>query len=193
MLALLSTVKNRLGLLETEITYDALLAATIQVVSQRFDFETNRTLARTENLRQEFEAHAIEICAACYPIETVTSFELKTSEIEGWVEQALPRHIIRQRCVISLQAPLGALWQQARVTYTGGFVVPGATPAPGQEPLPAMIEQAAVEQVAFWFQNRDRLGLSRMWEYHGTYRDIAELDLLQSVRLALFHFTRWER
>jgi hypothetical protein len=42
----------------------------------------------------------------------------------------------------------------ARVTYTGGFVLPGDTPAPGQTPLPPDLEQAAIEQVAYWFRNR---------------------------------------
>ena len=59
-------------------------------------------------------------------------------------------------------------------------------------PLPKDLEQAAVEQVAFWYQNRDRLGLLRIWEYHGTYRQFADLDLLQSVRAVLFQYTRFE-
>ncbi len=192
MLTQLSTVKARLALLETDIQYDALLAGAIQAVSARFDFECNRTLARTENFQQEFEACACEIGAACYPVETVSLFELKSTEAESWVEQPLPRHIVRQRCVISLSAPVGSLRQQGRVTYTGGYVLPGAVPGPGQTILPPILEQAAVEQVAYWFQNRDRLGLSRIWEYHGTYRDIVDLDLLSSVRAVLFQFTRWE-
>ena len=192
MLTQLSTVKARLGLLETDIQFDALLAAAIQAMSRRFDFECNRTLARTENFQQEYEACDAEICAACYPIETVTKFELKSFEAEGWVEQPPPRFLIRQRCVISLPNPLGSLRQQARVTYTGGYVLPGSQPGDGQTPLPPVLEQAAVEQVAYWFQNRERLGLRRLWEYHGTYRDFAELDLLSSVRAVLFGFTRWE-
>lgn len=193
MLTQLAAVKARLGLLETDIMYDALLAGAIDAVSQRFDFECNRTLAQTEDYRQEFEASSVEICAACYPIETIAKFELKAAEAEGWVEQPLPRHLVRQRCVISLERPLGSLWQQARVTYTGGYVLPGATPAPGQEPLPPVLEHAAVEQVAYWFQNRDRVGLSRIWEYHGTYRDFIDLDLLTNVRAVLYQFTRWEK
>src|SRR5512133_2021600 len=147
MITQLSTVKARLGLLHTDIQYDALLAGAIQAIGERFDFECNRTLARTENFRQEFEACAAEIGAACYPIETVTKFELKSAESEGWLEQPMPRHIIRQRCLISFSAPPGSLRQQGRVTYTGGYVLPGATAEPGQAVLPSILEQAAVEQV----------------------------------------------
>ena len=112
--------------------------------------------------------------------------------MDGWTEQPLPRYIIRQGCVISLGTPLGSLSQQGRVTYAGGYVLPGLTPGPGQTALPRILEQAAVEQIAYWFQNRDRCGLTRIWEYHGTYRDVADLDLLSSVRAVLFQYTRWE-
>ena len=37
-----------------------------------------------------------------------------------------------------------------RLTYTGGYVLPGDTPGPGQTPLPDDLEQAAVEQCAAW-------------------------------------------
>ena len=192
MLAQLATVKARLGLLETEIQYDALLAGAIGAVSQRFDYECNRTLARTEDFQQEFGSEITEICAACYPIESVTRFELKENETDGWTEQPGVKHLVRKQCVISLVAPLGGGRQQARVTYTGGYVLPGATPGPGQTALPAMLEQAAVEQVAYWFQNRERVGLSRIWDYHATFRHFADLDLLASVRAVLFAFRRWD-
>jgi hypothetical protein len=51
--------------------------------------------------------------------------------------------------------------------------------------LPADLEQAALDQLAFWFQNRDRQGLQRLWEYHGLYRQFADLDLLTSTRAVL--------
>jgi hypothetical protein len=78
-----------------------------------------------------------------------------------------------------------------RVTYTGGYVLPGTTPDPGQTPLPPDLERAAVEQIAFWFQNRDRLGLRRYWPSAGTYQLFATLDLLDSVQATLSHYRRW--
>ena len=38
-----------------------------------------------ESPPQEFPANEAEIIARCYPIETVTKFELKTTEAEGWI------------------------------------------------------------------------------------------------------------
>ncbi|HEY5911569.1 MAG TPA: phage head-tail connector protein [Verrucomicrobiae bacterium] len=192
MLTQLSTIKARLGILDTDLQYDTLLTNAIQAASERFDRECNRQLARAEGVTQEFSADITELCAHCYPIETVSKFEVKDSESGGWVEQAGVEYLVRQRCVISLAAPLGSCRQQGRITYTGGYVLPGTPPAEGQTPLPRDLEQAAIEQVAYWFQNRDRLGLLRIWEYNGTYRHYADLDLLRSVRAVLFQYTRWD-
>lgn len=194
MLTQLDTVKSRLGLLDT--TFDTLLTNAIKAVSARFDLECNRTLARTENFLQEFDPDAAEICAACYPIESVARFELKANETDGWIEQVGVEYLIRRACIISITAPLNLQLstfnlQQARITYTGGYVLPGAEPGPGQAALPDDLEQAAVEQVAFWFQNRDKLGVIRQWPRGGTYEQFGELDLLPNVRAVLQRYERW--
>ena len=193
MLTQLSTLKARLGMSDTDVTNDAMLTQAIEAVSARFNRETRRTLARTEDFIQEFDAGSCEIIAACYPIESVTRFEAKESEAAGWQElDPAPDFLIRQHCVISLSAPLSAIVSSLlRVTYAGGYVLPGATPAAGQTPLPADLEQAATEQVAYWFQNRDRLGVIREWPKGGIYRQFVDLDLLPGVRAVLKHYERW--
>jgi hypothetical protein len=196
MLTQLSTVKARLDLLDA--THDALLTSAITAVSARFDSETSRTLARSENFTQEFDSDSTEVLASCYPIESVSKFETKTSEAEGWLEvQPTPDHLIRSRCIISLARPLNLQLstfnlQLARVTYSGGYVLPGIAPGPGQAPLPADIEQAAVEQVAYWFQKRAKLGLRTSWPSNATYEQFFLLDLLPEVRATLAHHTRWQ-
>ena len=185
MLTQLATVKARLAILESDTTNDALLTNAIKAVSARFDSECNRTFARTENCSYEFPADALEICCPCVPIEGIARFELKTSETTGWLEQTGVHHLVRNECIISLAAPLGSFRAQGRVIYTGGYVLPGVSAAAGQTALPFDLEQAAVEQVSYWFQNRDRLGLQRVWDYHATYRQFADLDLLQAVRAVL--------
>ena len=87
MLTTLATVKVRLAIDEFDLTYDTILTNAINAISFRFDKETNRTLARTVNITQEFDATDTEICLACYPFESLTRFELKTTEAEGWIEQ----------------------------------------------------------------------------------------------------------
>jgi len=198
MLTQLTTLKSRLALDPLDPTHDALLTSGIIAVSARFDRETNRTLARTENATFEFPAGDAEILVPCYPIESVSKFDLKSSETEGWLEQPDVECLIRRGCIIALPsvlknlqpAPFNLQRSLARVTYTGGYLLPGSAPVSGVVPLPADLEQAAIEQVAFWFQTRDMLGIIRQWPKGGNYVQLADLDLLPSVRPVLEHYTR---
>jgi hypothetical protein len=200
MITQLSTVKSRLAIDPLDTTYDNLLTATISAISTRFDKETNRTLARTTGITEEFSADQTEILVPCYPIESVTKFELKSTEAEGWIEQTGIDYLIRRKCIISLALPLSLSSPSsisnlpspvARVTYTGGYVLPGATPSAGQTALPDDLEQAAVEQVAHWFQTREMLGLDTIWPHAGTYEKFSKLSLLLPVQAVLKHYQRW--
>ena len=198
MLTQLTTVKARLALAVSD--YDELLTNTIKAVSVRFDRECNRTFARTVNATYEFDAGELELRPECYPIESVSKFELKANEADGWIEQTGVEFLFRRQCVISLRHSLSSLPSTlsplptsclGRVTYTGGYVLPGTMPGAGQTPLPDDLEQAAVEQVAYWYRNRDKLGLVRIWPHDGTYEGFAQLDLLREVKAVLKKHERW--
>jgi hypothetical protein len=194
MLTQLSTLKIRLAVPLADTTYDTLLTSAIAAVSSRFDRETNRTLARTENATHEFDPLDTEILVPCYPIESVQKFELKQNEAEGWVEQPNVQYLIRHSCIISLNSPFSiqnSEFSLCRVTYTGGYVLPGSTlPAPSS-PLPADLESAAIEQAAYWFQTRDYLGLKTHWPSGGIYLQFTGLPLLPAVAETLKKYERW--
>src|SRR3954468_11323763 len=199
MLTQLSTLKSRLAIDALDVQYDALLTTAIDAVSFRFDKETNRTLARTADTTFEFSADGAEISVPCYPIETVTKFETKTSESAGWAQQNSVEYLVRSSCIISLETPLiyqlSTINHQlplARITYTGGYVLPGTTPSAGQTALPPDLEQAAVEQIAWWFLYRDRIGLTTRWPKGGVLERFAQLDLLLSVQTVLKRYQRWQ-
>jgi hypothetical protein len=196
MLTTLPTLKSRLSIPDYDIQHDALLANAIGAVSARFDAECRRVFARTVDAVHQFDAAQQEIAVLCYPIESVTQFELKTSESLGWQQiEPAPDYLIRNSCVISLAVPLCTLHSTlARITYTGGYLLPGASRTgipPSTPSLPAAIEQAAVEQVAYWFQNRDKVGVARFWPKGGTFEQFQDLDLLPAVRAVLRLYTRW--
>ena len=191
MLTQLDTVKARLAIDLSDPQYDTLLNNAIAAISTRFDKETNRTLLRTENATDEFGAAETEILVSCYPIEGVSKFETKDSESDGWIEQADVEFLLRRQCVVSLADALGTKDAVARITYTGGYVAPGATPDPGQIVLPSDLEQAAVEQVASWFLHRDKVGLLRSWPHQGTYEQFSPLDFLPSVKAVLARYERF--
>ena len=184
MITQLSTVKERIGIDQFDIKYDGILTNAIKALSARFDKICNRKFGRTVNALEEFDAGEVEIAPLSYPIESVTKFELKQNEADGWSEQTGVKYLLRQTCIISLEKRL-ALSGLARVTYTGGYVLPGTTVGAGQTALPDDVEQAAVEQVAAWFQNRDKLGLIRHWPKGGVYEEFLQAELLIGVRETL--------
>ena len=107
MLTQLSTVKSRLALVVSD--YDGILTNAIKAVSDRFDKECNRNLARTTAATHEFGANDTEILPACYPVEAVTKFEVKANETDGWTEQTGVQYLLRRQCVISLSSPLSTI------------------------------------------------------------------------------------
>ena len=96
MVTQLSTVKARLAITVTD--YDGLLTAAIKDMSARFDKETNRTLARTTTATHEFDVDETEVSPPCYPVESVTKFELKSNETDGWSEQTGVQYLILRPC-----------------------------------------------------------------------------------------------
>jgi hypothetical protein len=187
MITQLSTVKARLQM--TEVTYDDMLTNVIAGYSDRFDRICNRKFGRQVNAVEEFPADQMEICPVRWPIESVASFDLKTKEADGW--QAVtpaPSYLVRNACVVSLNGALGCRHQQGRVTYTGGYVLPGTTVGAGQTALPSDIEQACVEQVAYWFENHNTIGIVSSTATAGTR--VAQVDLLPGVVEVLKKYTR---
>jgi hypothetical protein len=175
-----------------DATHDDLLTRAIEALSARFDRECGRTFERTVGVLHQFPADDTEIVPACYPIEAVTRFELKSSEAGGWQVQAGVDYLLRGGTVISLLLPLEPAGRSlARVTYTGGYVPPGTVAAAGQTALPKDLENAATEQVAAWFQNRDKQGLIRYWPSGGTYLVFSQLPMLPEVAGTLKRYQRW--
>lgn len=189
MLAQLATLKTRLGLSDT--TDDALLTSWLQWASTWFEQETNRQFARTEGELYEFGADRVEISVPRYPIEAVIAFDLYDPSPGIWRPQSGVAYTpLLSAGVISLEGPIGGSRERARVLYTGGYVLPGATVEDGQTALPTAIEQACIEQVAFWYQQRHRLGMTSVSGAGGSSATQPDLDLLPSVRATLQPYRR---
>jgi hypothetical protein len=190
MLAQLTTLKTRLGLEIADTDDDTLLSNFLAHASGRFELECNRTFGRREDCTEEFGGNESELRPSRYPIEEVSLFELKISEVTGWVEQASVDYVLRRGCVVSLGGALGTERSQLRLTYTGGYVLPGDTADTGQTELPDDLEQACVEQVVYWFQRKDQLGLTSVSGEGGSIQNFSSLDLLPHVRAVLKRYER---
>jgi len=56
--------------------------------------------------------------------------------------------------------------------------------------LPDDLKSAAVEQVAYWYQNKDRLGMVAVAGEGGSLQKFPALDLLPAVAAALQRYAR---
>lgn len=181
----LAAVKARLAIDQANTDEDSILTNAIAAISARFDRETTRTLARSAAATYEFNAEEREILPPRYPIESVSAFAVKSNETDGFETQSDVTYRIRGGVVIELDVALGTRAQIGRVTYAGGYVLPGATATGVQTALPADLREAAVEQVAYWFQNRDRLGIVSVSGADASVQQFAALDLLPNVKAVL--------
>lgn len=191
MLAQLGTVKTRLGMLPSDTQDDAQLTSFIKLTSARFAQDCRRVFERTAGATYTFRASECLVIPDRLPIEAVTAWEVKATEADGWETVTDADFLIGPgNTTVELMTALGSSAELARVTYTGGYVLPGTTPTAGQTALPDDLEQCCIEQVCYLWQNRNRLGLVSMGGQGGSLAQFAELDLLPMVRQTLNGYIR---
>jgi hypothetical protein len=194
MLATLTQLKNRLGITLADTTDDGEMELFLGLVSARFNRYCRRTFERSAAATLEFRASEMVVLVDRYPIEAVTGFDLKASELEGWVDQGLTGadYLIGPTGnTIELLTVMGNRQELARVRYAGGYVEPGTDPEAGQVELPADLNRAAIEQVVYLWQNKTRLGLTTVGGTGGSLAQFAELDLLPLVTATLNNHIRF--
>ena len=184
MLTTLTTLKSRLGIDAFDVKDDTVLTNFILLVSARFESVCNRKFGYAENVTDEFQGDETQLRVSRYPIdETRTiSFSRLTRASDGWQAVNDAEYVLRQGCVISLASEIGSAREQLRVQYSGGYVLPGNTVGAGQVALPDDVQQSCVDQCAYLFQNKDRLGLTLVAQEGGRIQQFGELDLLPSVK-----------
>lgn len=192
MLAQLNTLKTRLGIAAEVTDNDALLTAFLQLTSARFELECQRRFAYAAEATFEFRADELALRVDRFPVQSVARFHRKTSEATGWEEITDVEYLLSPaRAVIELSATLGSLREVGQVTYAGGYVLPGTTPETGQTPLPVELELSCVEQGAYLFENRNRLGLVSVGGGGGALEILRQLNLLPAGTTGPLSGTTW--
>src|ERR1041384_8013292 len=117
MLTTLPTLKSRLSIDPFDIKDDTLLTSLIALVTARFDNQTNRKLAYTQNTTDEFQGDETELRLSHYPIdETQTiTFQRIIKASEGWQSVTDAEYVLRAGCVISLISEIVRPKEQIRV------------------------------------------------------------------------------
>lgn len=191
MITQLSTLKSRLKIDAADTADDAILSLLITACLGLFEGYCNRAFVRTVGAQEEFQGDLMVATPRRVPIESVTGFDLKSDESTGWVAQTGVRYLIGpRRQIIVLDQRLGLESELVRITFTGGFVMPGTAAAAGQTALPPVIENAALQQITHWFQQRDRLGLSSISGEGGAVSQLASGGVIPAVKAALSSWVR---
>lgn len=196
-LATLGQVKKRLGIATEDVVDDDLLTSFIAGVSARAERECNRKfeyMAWTE----EFGGDQCELPVERFPIDETQAitFAVGSAFATGFVTQSNIDCLVRKGCVISLNGQLATVREKIRVSYTGGYALPIDTSGGGVDfeaigpHLPDDLNLAVIQQVAWFYQNKNRLGVSNISQQGGSLT-IADRDLLQDVAAVFKRFERW--
>ena len=192
MLTTIESLRKRCGLDAFDTVQDDLLTAFEGLVRARFEKDMNRVLERAAGALEVCQGDAVSVAPARVPIEVVSAWETKASEALGWVAVTGVDYLIAAGgTLIRLASPVGTREELLRVTYAGGYVLPGGTVGEGQAALPGEIEAAVLLQVAYMFQQRDKLGIITQWDAGSTYRQFAKQDLLPEVAAVVGKYRRY--
>lgn len=150
-LCTLESVKSYLKIQPGQVTDDDLLKSLITSVSRWVARKLDRELALTEYVETYSGNGAARLMLRNYPVATVDSLQIDTTaEVP---ERAFPGeegYVLIPPGTIALDGGLAFTRGLANVTvdYTAGYST-----------IPPEVAQAAVELVALWYRNRDRVGL----------------------------------
>jgi hypothetical protein len=188
----LITVKNRLKLATTDTTDDAILTNAINAVSARITNDSNRLFDYQASAQFQFRGDEMDIRVDRYPIVSIALWETKQTEALGWVAASpTPDCVIGPNgSVIELAMALADNKSLARVTYAGGYILPGGAAVGGVPALPDDLEQAVVEQTVYWYQRRTQLGLVSMSGDGGSISQYKNLDFLPNVAAIIRKYER---
>jgi hypothetical protein len=189
MLTTITAARERLGLPDTKD--DIWLTIAIGWATGIFEKVCNRQFGRVSGALQEFDACDQSILLRRYPVESVSLFSLRVGY--AWMPQNGARYDFDGPSgVVHIYAPLGTEGQRARVLYTGGYVLPGNVieADSGQTELPTEIQGACLEQVAYWYQRRDQLGLGSIATGGGSVSQSGTMRLLPIVEETLIPHRR---
>ena len=127
-------------------------------VSRRFESFCNRRFERVVGASEFYSAKSLAICLKCYPVETVTSVQIRETDATLTASTA-DYHLHKTSGVLEYSAAPGYGLQALLITYTGGFWLDdGGTQPGGSAALPDDLLEAWVMQCQSWAEARQIFG-----------------------------------
>jgi hypothetical protein len=177
--------------------YDAQILAIGLGIAGQLESFCNRKFARVEDATCETSANRSHVSLDRFPIEQVTTIEVRESLADGWVDQGTINEVVEnisaEAGLVGFGVALSALpTSRLRVTFTGGFFweqlepddvgYPTAQPD-GSTALDDTVRLAWLLQCEHVWAQRDKLGLAigkAASEIYGGA--LAKIELLPAVR-----------
>lgn len=182
----LSDLKTRLNIDQADTTHDARLNQLINIASTLADRYANRVFEYDGQAEDIFDADEREIVVTRYPIESVSEVQVRDDVTDAWsiADVSIEVPLLGKAGVVHFNPSPGIPGQLARITYSGGFILPDQTPQPGQYALPEDIQYAVCEQAAWMWENQFALRMTdRSAESAAASadRDIALIAISRSI------------
>src|SRR5438128_593370 len=100
MFTQLATLKSRLSIDPFDIKDDTLLTNLILLVTARFDNQTNRKLAYSQNTTDDFQGDETELRLSRFPVDETQplTFQRLTKASEGWQAVTNADYVLRAGC-----------------------------------------------------------------------------------------------
>jgi len=189
--------------LRADTAYDAALLAIGQGVVAKFENAADRKFARVVGYAEALPADRVNFLLERFPLESISTIELKLDEATGWVAQTITdfvRTIDLKNGLVILPdtADAGPYWGQVRFTYTGGYwfdeTEEGTDSLPsGATALPADLTLAWILQCRAVWSAIDKLGVEiiKTGSAAAVAASVAGIDLVPAVKDTLGDYARY--
>lgn len=127
----------------------------------------NRELPRVSGATQTFAGDSRLFSVARYPIESVTTFEVREDVAEGWTTETPDYQLDPTTGLVKLYTALGSDFSLVRLTFTGGYWVDESADGSGTLPtgateLPEDLKLAWLLQCQHIWNLRDNVGAAAL-------------------------------
>jgi hypothetical protein len=194
LLCTLADVRARLGKADADTDDDAMLNSIIQGVSAAIDTFCNRTfVVNSTDATEYYDGGTCKLYLPRFPVVSITSVT-ESSGYDWDNDTALTANEGYRLNERGILYRVGTRWlsgnETTRVVYRGGYTAAGSTPGTGETAMPNGVQEAAIVQTVYMFNQRDNLGLSSVGAIGANFTKFTEDKLLPEVQGMLKAFRR---
>lgn len=183
---------------QSDTTWDAAITQIGLGVAGLLEKFCSRKFARVVGDTWVCDSTATAFVLPRYPVETLTSIEVRERITDPWISQTLADCVLQldaQAGVVQLATVLGSIRTQLRWTWTGGYWWDTTENASGTLPggaaaIPEDIRFAWLLQVAHVWARKDRLGLG-LAQGPDAASKLGDLEIIPAVRKAMEPYRRY--